>query len=107
MARVLEGVQVPPKPKKVKGVYEREPGNWCGRYLAADGKLVRKSFGADRKAAIDWVDDARSVLRTTGARPLSAKQAKAAQVAPEAVKSIDILCAEFLAYVRSNPDEYR
>jgi len=73
--RLRKKCRVPPKPKKVVGVYEREPGNWCGRYRGPDGKLVRKSFGLDRRAAVDWVDEAR-VLRRAGTLPSSAKRKK-------------------------------
>jgi site-specific recombinase XerD len=104
--RLREGVKVPRKPKKVVGVYEREPGNWCGRYRSPEGKLVRKSFGPDRAAAIAWVEDAR-VVRRTGTLPISAKQAKAAPAEAETVKTIDVLCAEFLAYIQGHPEEYR
>jgi len=94
---------VPRKPKKVAGVYEREPGNWCGRYRGPDGKLVRKSFGLDRRAAIDWVDEAR-VLRRAGTLPSSAKRKK---VEKEEVVTVATLCSAFLAYVKSHPEEYR
>jgi hypothetical protein len=94
---------VPPKPKKVVGVYEREPGNWCGRYRGPDGKLVRKSFGLDRRAAVDWVDEAR-VLRRAGTLPSSAKRKK---VQKDEVVTVATLCSAFLAYVKSHPEEYR
>lgn len=97
---------MPPKPKKVKGVYEREPGNWCGRYRSPDGKLVRKSFGPDRKAAVAWVEDAR-VIRRTGTLPTSAKPKKEVPAAAVGVVSISLLCAEFSKYVREHPEEYR
>jgi site-specific recombinase XerD len=97
---------LPPKPKKVKGVYEREPGNWCGRYRSPEGKLVRKSFGPDRRAAIDWVDAAR-VIRRTGTLPTSAKLVKEVPPKTNRVVSVSRLCAEFSKYIREHPEEYR
>lgn len=123
---------VPPKPKKVMGVYEREPGNWFGRYRTPEGKLVRKGFGADRRAAIEWVDEHKVIRRAGESLPTSVrvksipvkrvrvrgeKGLPDAVVAPTEVKrqedptgepgSVGELGAEFLAYVRSHPDEYR
>jgi hypothetical protein len=45
---------------RVEGVYERVPGSglWHARYRQ-DGKLVRKSFGRNRNAAIAYVDEGR------------------------------------------------
>jgi site-specific recombinase XerD len=97
---------VPPKPKKVVGVYEREPGNWCGRYRSPEGKLVRKSFGRDRRAAVDWVDAAR-VTRRTGTLPTSAKTQKEASASVVGVATVDVLCAEFASYIQGHPEEYR
>jgi hypothetical protein len=67
--------------RKVVGIYEREPGNWYGRYRSPEGKLVRKSFGPDRGAAVAWVEDAR-VLRRAGELPTSAKLVKKAPPEP-------------------------
>ena len=54
---------MPRKAKDVKGVYELKPGLWCGRYRTPEGKLVRKRFGRDRQAAVDWVEEARTLRR--------------------------------------------
>ena len=97
---------MPPKPKKVMGVYEREPGNWCGRYRPPKGNLVRKSFGPDRRAAVEWVEEMR-VIRRTGELPTSAKRAKGPSVQKDEVVTVATLCSAFLAYVKSHPDEYR
>jgi site-specific recombinase XerD len=97
---------VPPKPKKVVGVYEREPGNWCGRYRSLEGKLVRKSFGLDRRAAVDWVEEVR-VMRRIGTLPSSAKPKKKFTVQKDEAVTVATLCSAFLAYVKSHPDEYR
>jgi site-specific recombinase XerD len=102
---------MPKRPRKVQGVYEREPGNWCGRYRTPatpsrpKGKLIRKSFGADRQAAIAWVEGARTIRRQTpevllsSALPMKARQTEAV--------TIDRLSDEFLEYVKAHPDEYR
>jgi site-specific recombinase XerD len=88
------------------GVYEREPGNWCGRYRSPEGKLVRKSFGPDRRAAVDWVEDAR-VLRRVGKLPASAKRVKEPSVQNDEAVTVATLCTAFLAYVQGHPEEYR
>jgi len=90
----------------VKGVYEREPGNWCGRYRGPDGKLVRKSFGLDRRAAVEWVEEAK-VLRRTGTLPSSAIQKKVVPVQKDDVVTVDTLASTFLTYVKGNPKKYR
>jgi hypothetical protein len=44
------------------GVYQREDdpsGNWYARFRI-DGKLVKKSFGRDRAAAIQYVEKTRT-----------------------------------------------
>jgi hypothetical protein len=61
----------------VEGVYERIPGSgiWHARYRQ-DGKLVRKSFGHNRAAAIAYVEKARTLKRTgEGFVPSTAKAA--------------------------------
>ena len=48
---------MPRPPAPVKGVYQREDdpsGNWYARFRL-DGKLVKKSFGNNRAAAIEYV----------------------------------------------------
>ena len=88
------------------GVYEREPGNWCGRYRPPKGKLVRKSFGPDRRAAVEWVEEMR-VIRRRGELPTSAKRAKEPSIPKDEVVTVATLCTAFLAYIRSHPEEYR
>src|ERR1035437_2108788 len=76
----------------VEGVYERVQGSgkWHARYRI-NGKLVRKSFGRDRAAAINWVDKARTTkLSGGGFVPTSAK---------EPIKSATELAAEQAAAV--------
>src|ERR1700733_5341780 len=97
---------MPPKPKKVMGVYEREPGHWCGRYRPPQGKLVRKSFGPDRRAAVQWVEEMR-VIRRRGELPTSAKRANEPSIQKDEVVTVATLCTAFLAYITSHPEEYR
>lgn len=51
------------KPAPVEGVYERGSGIWYARYRM-NGKLVRKSFGSDRNAAVAYVEKARTLKRS-------------------------------------------
>ena len=55
---------MPRPPASVKGVYQRDDdpsGNWYARFRV-DGKLVKKSFGSNRAAAIEYVEKARTLL---------------------------------------------
>lgn len=103
---------MPKKPQRVKGVYERTPGDWCGRYRTADGKLVRKSFGRDRMAAIAWVEEARIIRRSnpeelaSSARVQSARKLHGQDLGADEI-TVARLCDEFLKYVQANPEEYR
>ena len=57
-------------------------------------KLVRKSFGRDRKAAIKWVEQARSLLRKgEGIVPASAKQPIRTAVELAADQAASVLAA--------------
>jgi hypothetical protein len=67
---------------------------------------VRKSFGLDRRAAIDWVEEAK-VIRRTGTLPSSAKPKKKPPVQKDEVMTVAALCSAFLGYVKGQPDEYR
>src|SRR3982074_1061042 len=56
---------MPRSPAPVTGVYQREDdpsGNWYARFRI-DGNLVKKSFGKDRTAAIEYVEKARTLRR--------------------------------------------
>jgi len=68
---------MPRPPAAVKGVYQRDDdpsGAWYAR-IRVNGRLVKKSFGNDRAAAIDYVDKARAVRRTgDGVLPRNARQ---------------------------------
>jgi hypothetical protein len=67
---------------------------------------VRKSFGSDRRAAVEWVEEMR-VIRRTGDLPKSAKRAQKPRVQKDEVVTVATLCRAFLAYITSHPEEYR
>ena len=101
---------MPRAPKAVKGVYEREPGVWCGRYRTREGKLVRKTFGSDRLAAVAWVEEARTTRRNPNANlPTSAKVVPVLPPPEPEPTPVTVanLCKAFAAYVKANPREYR
>jgi integrase len=106
---------------QVEGVYERVPGSgkWHARYRI-NGKLVRKSFGRDRAAAIKWVDKARTTkLSGGGIVPTSAKEpilsaAELAEVRAAAALAassdgvlISELCDSLLKQIQDRPNEYK
>ncbi|MGF7180414.1 tyrosine-type recombinase/integrase [Tunturiibacter psychrotolerans] len=100
----------------VEGVWERKDaegknsGFWYGRFRN-NGKLVRKSFGRDRAAAIAWVEKSRTLVRDgEGEAPRSAKQRPrtAAEVKDEAERVlISSLCDGLLERIQKNPDAYK
>lgn len=106
---------MPRPPAAVKGVYQRDDdpsGAWYAR-IRVNGRLVKKSFGNDRGAAIDYVDKARSVRRTgDGVLPRNARQMpKSTQ---EIVASNDVsvvlvseLCDDLLRHIQSKPNVYK
>jgi hypothetical protein len=63
---------------------------------------MRKSFGLDRRATIEWVEEMR-VLRRTG----TAAHEREAGAQKEDVVTVATLCSAFLAYVKSHPEKYR
>jgi hypothetical protein len=69
-------------------------------------ELVRKSFGPDRRAAVEWVEEMR-VTRRTGQLPTSAKRAQEPSIQKDEVVTVATLCTAFLAYIKSHPEEYR
>jgi integrase len=107
---------------KVEGVYEREVGSglWHARYRK-DGKIVRKSFGRDRAAAIAWVEKARTLKREGGGDvPTSAKlpiRSAAEVAAAEATEkaaaeraariTLSTLADGLLAQIKANPKKYK
>ena len=96
----------------VEGVYERVPGSgiWHARYRQ-DGKLVRKSFGRNRAAAIAYVEKARTLKRTgEGWVPSTAKEAPKTKTEMElsgSTVTVSELCDDLLRHIRSKPDQYK
>ena len=100
------------KPAKVEGVYERVPneGIWSARYRK-DGKVVRKSFGRDRDAAVAFIEKARTIKRTgEGTVPSSARLPvrtfSEMAIAQDGVLLGD-LCDGLLRQIQGNPEQYR
>jgi hypothetical protein len=98
----------------VKGVYQREDdpsGNWYARFRI-DGKLVKKSFGKDRTAAIEYVEKARTLRRTgEGHVPKSAKGTPKTAHEMEATAGMSSvllseLCDDLLRHIQSKPNVY-
>jgi integrase len=106
--------------KKVKGVYEREPGSnvWHVQYRlpptdGVPGKLVRKSIGS-RDAAIKYMDKVRLVRSVEdGIIPATAKEAvktkREAEEAKQATEGVlfGVLCDGLLKKIAENPTEYK
>lgn len=96
----------------VEGVYERIPGSgiWHARYRQ-DGKLVRKSFGRNRAAAVAYVEKARPLKRTgEGFVPSTAKAAPKTKTELElSVSTVTVaeLCDDLLRHIKSKPDVYK
>ena len=106
---------MPRPPAPVKGVYQRDDdpsGNWYARFRI-DGKLVKKSFGSDRAAAIEYVEKARTLRRSgEGHIPKSArgvpKTAKELEsTAQNSSVLIAELCDDLLRHIQSEPNVYK
>jgi integrase len=106
---------MPRPPAPVKGVYQREDdpsGNWYARFRI-DGKLVKKSFGTDRAAAVRYVEKARTLRQTgEGHIPRSAKGTPKTAREMEAFTAnssvlIAELCDDLLRYIQSKPNVYK
>jgi hypothetical protein len=106
---------MPRPPAPVKGVYQREDdpsGNWYARFRI-DGKLVKKSFGRDRTAAIEYVEKARTLRRTgEGHVPNSAKGTPKTAREMEATAGMSSvllseLCDDLLRHIQSKPKVYK
>src|SRR5579863_4737544 len=99
-------------PARVEGAYERVPGSgiWHARYRQ-DGKLVRKSFGRNRIAAIAYVEKPRTLTRTgEGYVPSTAKAVPKTKSEMELSASrvtISELCDDLLRHIQSKPDVYK
>lgn len=97
---------------RVEGVYERVPGSglWHVRYRQS-GKLVRKSFGHDRAAAIAYAEKARTLKRTgEGYVPANAREAVRTRLEVEQQTSaitVAELCDDLLGHIQSKPQLYK
>ncbi len=106
---------MPRPPAPVKGVYQRDDdpsGNWYARFRI-DGKLVKKSFGQDRAAAIRYVEKARTLRRdgeghvpkTARGLPKTAKELEAAPA--NGTVLVSELCDDLLKHIQSKPNVYK
>ncbi len=86
--------------------------SWYARFRI-DGKLVKKSFGSDRAAAIEYVEKARTLRRSgEGHIPKSArgvpKTAKELEsTAQNSSVLIAELCDDLLRHIQSKPNVYK
>lgn len=106
---------MPRPPAPVKGVYQRDDdpsGNWYAHFRI-DGKLVKKSFGTDRAAAIEYVEKARTLRRLgEGHVPKSAKGLPKTEKELEANPVgtsvlVGELCGDLLHHIQSRPNVYK
>ena len=106
---------MPKPPVPVKGVYRRKDdasGHWYARFRV-DGRLVKKSFGTDRAAAIEYVEKTRTLRRTgEGHVPKSAKGLpKTAKELEATTLSSSVLlaelCDDLLRHIQSKPNVYK
>jgi integrase len=103
---------MPRKATPVEGVFEREEGSgvWYARFKI-NGKLVRKSFGRNRAAAINHVEKARTLRRSgEGIVPDTAKRAVLTIPELETLGgsvTINELCDDYLKHVQGRPDLFK
>lgn len=107
---------MPRPPTPVKGVYQRDDdpsGAWYAR-IRVDGKLVKKSFGNDRGAAVAYVEKARTLRRSgEGHIPKNAKSmpktAQELSATPASASGVLVseLCDDLLAHIQSKPNLYK
>lgn len=106
---------MPRPPAPVKGVYQRDDdpsGAWYAR-IRVDGKLVKKSFGRDRAAAVEYVEKARTLRRSgEGYLPKNAKglpkTAQELSTTPEGSGVlVSELCDDLLRHIQSKPNTFK
>jgi hypothetical protein len=96
----------------VEGIYEREEGSglWYARFKI-NGKLVRKSFGRNRAAAVNYVEKARTLRRSgEGIVPETAKRPVLTIPELEVLGgsvTINDLCDDYLKHVQGRPDLFK
>ncbi|MCL2659095.1 MAG: hypothetical protein FWD64_01065 [Acidobacteriaceae bacterium] len=106
---------MPRRPAAVKGVFQRDddPSRaWYAR-IRIDGKLIKKSFGSDRAAAINYVEKTKFLRRAgEGRLPRNAKDM------PKTAREVDTssetshvlvseLCDDLLSHIQSKPNVYK
>jgi integrase len=103
---------MPRKAVPVEGVYEREEGSgfWYARFRV-NGKLVRKSFGRNRPAAVRYVEKART-LRHSGEGVVPDTAKRPVLTIPEmetlgGIVTINELCDDYLAHIQDRPDLFK
>ena len=103
---------MPRKVIPVEGIYEREEGSglWYARFKI-NGKLVRKSFGRNRAAAVNYVEKARTLRRSgEGIVPETAKRPVLTIPELEVLGgsvTINDLCDDYLKHVHGRPDLFK
>jgi len=105
---------LPRPPAPVKGVYQRKDdpsGNWYARFRI-DGKLVKKSFGRDRAAAVEYIEKTRTLRRTgEGHVPRTAKgtlkTAREMKTRSTSGLLVAELCDDLLRHIQSKPNVYK
>jgi integrase len=103
---------MPPKTMPVEGVFERVEGSgiWYVRFRAG-GKLVRKSFGRNRAAAVRYVEKARTLKRSgEGVVPSTAKKPVLTLVEMEQLGgdvTVNDLCDDYLHHIQKRHDLYK
>jgi integrase len=103
---------MPRKATPVEGVFEREEGSgiWYARFTV-NGKLVRKSFGRNRPAAINYVEKARTLRRSgEGIVPDTAKRPVLTIPELEVLGgsvTVDELCDDYLRHLQGRPDLFK
>ena len=113
--RSLIGARMPRPPIPVKGVYQRadDPsGAWYARFRS-EGKLVKKSFGRNRSAAIEYVEKARTLRRTgeghvpktASGLPKTARELEASAITSCVL--VSELCDDLLRHIQSKPNHYK
>ncbi len=113
--RSVTGARMPRPPAPVKGVYQRadDPsGAWYARFRS-NGKLVKKSFGRDRGAAVEYVEKARTLRRTGEGHvpktargiPKTARELEASAITSSVL--ISELCDDLLRHIQSKPNIYK
>lgn len=107
------------KPQKSRGLYWRDDRNAWAAQFRVNGKLIRKVFGPkpeDRRRAIDWLEDVRSLKRREGADALPSKatepiltmaEKKALREERAAGITVGELCDDLKDYIAKHPTQYK